>query len=333
MDFTAKIMWLMPISLCCVFFTYNLELDQYELFGSFEDFTMTELLPTNDVMFKMIFGNQKHSRVLIHFLNSVIKPVSPIKSVKIRKNELIQESISEKGVRLDIVGETDSGEILNIEMQRKDEKDMAARALFYWSRLFAGQLEVGERYHQLKRTISVNILDFTLFERDERYWRKGYIKDDYNNEAFTELLEIHFLELNKMRQVEDDSPITFWIEFFKNPYSEKVTSLCEFVPEIKEAKNIFEKAKADPEAQELMRVREKAIRDYSNDIACAKDEGKEEGLAEGLAKGKDEGLAEGELKKARETALSMISDGMPIEIISKYTGLSVEDIQGIQTKK
>jgi predicted transposase/invertase (TIGR01784 family) len=117
--------------------------------------------------------------------------------------------------------------------------------------------------------------------------------------------------------VEEESPITFWIEFFKDPYSERISSLCEFVPEIREAKSIFEKAKSDPEAQELIRIREKATRDYVSDIATAKDEGE----ALGLERGK------------RETALSMLSDGMPIETVSKYTGLSVEAIHDLQAKK
>ncbi|MDR2646001.1 MAG: Rpn family recombination-promoting nuclease/putative transposase [Holosporaceae bacterium] len=276
-----------------------------------------EILPKDDIMFRMIFGNPKHSRILIHFLNCVIKPETPIKSVKIEKTELTPEYAAQKGVRLDIVAVTDSGEILNIEMQRKDEKNITARALFYWSQLFAGQLEIGEKYHQLKRTISINILDFDLFKNDERYWRKGYLKDDVSNEKFTDLLEMHFLELGKMRQVEEESPVTFWIEFFKNPYSEKIASLCKFVPEIQEAKTVFEKAKSDPEARELMRIREKGLRDYYNDISCAMDEGREEG----------------ELKKARETALTMLVDGVPVATVGRYTGLSIEEIESLRNKQ
>jgi predicted transposase YdaD len=64
-----------------------------------------------------------------------------------------------------------------------------------------------------------------------------------------------------------------------------------------------------------------------------KAEGREEGKAEGEIKGKAEGIAEGEARKARETALSMLSDGMPIETISKYTGLPVEEIRRISSKK
>jgi predicted transposase/invertase (TIGR01784 family) len=270
------------------------------------------VLPKDDVMFKIIFGDPKHSRVLIHFLNCVVKPKSPIKSVEIAKSELTPEYISQKGVRLDIVAHADNGEIINIEMQRKDEKDMKARSLFYWSKLFFGQLEVGKEYYKLKRTISINILDFSLFKDDDRYWRKGYIKDDQTSEKFTDLLEMHFIELNKMRKLDKESPLTFWVEFFKDPYSKAMEKLYEVAPEIREAKEIYEKAKTDPEAQELMRVREKAVRDYANDVAIAKNEGL--------------------IESKKETALKMLADGLPTETISKYTGLSLEKVRSLSGK-
>ena len=46
--------------------------------------------------------------------------------------------------------------------------------------------------------------------------------------------------------------------------------------------------------------------------------GREEGRAEGLA----EGIAKGRI----EIAKGMLSDGMPVDKISKYTGLTVEEI-------
>ena len=54
------------------------------------------------------------------------------------------------------------------------------------------------------------------------------------------------------------------------------------------------------------------------------------GRAEGLAKGREEGLAKGRaegLTKGRaETARNMKADGMSIELIQKYSGLSPEEI-------
>ncbi len=68
----------------------------------------------------------------------------------------------------------------------------------------------------------------------------------HQNERITDLPEIRFVELNKMRKFDKESPITFRIEFFKNPYSEACKELYKVVPELKEAKEVFEQAKADP---------------------------------------------------------------------------------------
>ena len=50
---------------------------------------------------------------------------------------------------------------------------------------------------------------------------------------------------------------------------------------------------------------------------------------EGEAKGKAEGIAIGEAKGIMEVARNMKADGNPVELISRYTGLSTEDIAGL----
>ena len=51
------------------------------------------------------------------------------------------------------------------------------------------------------------------------------------------------------------------------------------------------------------------------------DQGRAEGLAEGLAKG----IAEGHMEDARK----MKADNMPTELIAKYTGLTIEEIEAL----
>ena len=67
-----------------------------------------------------------------------------------------------------------------------------------------------------------------------------------------------------------------------------------------------------------------------NKIAISREEerqqGKEEGLAEGLEKGKEEGEHNAKI----ETAKNMLKDGLPKEVVAKYTGLSVEDVKKLQ---
>ena len=62
-------------------------------------------------------------------------------------------------------------------------------------------------------------------------------------------------------------------------------------------------------------------RDIVNAINTAKKEAKEEGLAEGRA--------EGERDKALESARRMKADGMPAELIAKYTGLTLDVVNSL----
>ena len=69
----------------------------------------------------------------------------------------------------------------------------------------------------------------------------------------------------------------------------------------------------------------KRYRDTLNAMTGAEMKGRAEGRAEGLA----EGRAEGEHNKALESARSMKADNMPLELIAKYTGLTVEAINSL----
>ena len=54
--------------------------------------------------------------------------------------------------------------------------------------------------------------------------------------------------------------------------------------------------------------------------------GRAEGLAEGRAEGLAKGLAKGRAEGRLEIARNMKADGMSIELIQKYSGLSSEEI-------
>jgi len=52
-------------------------------------------------------------------------------------------------------------------------------------------------------------------------------------------------------------------------------------------------------------------------------------LAEGEVKGEAKGRAEGKLEAQRKTAKDMKSDGFPLDVIRKYTGLSQKEIEAL----
>ena len=66
---------------------------------------------------------------------------------------------------------------------------------------------------------------------------------------------------------------------------------------------------------------DEALRKY-RDTLCVLEGAEQRGLKRGLAKGREEGRAEERIEIAR----NMKADGMSIELIQKYSGLSPEKI-------
>ncbi len=57
--------------------------------------------------------------------------------------------------------------------------------------------------------------------------------------------------------------------------------------------------------------------------------GREQGLKQGRAEGEASGLAKGASQKQREIAKNFKDSGVPLDLIAKNTGLSVEEIEGL----
>ena len=58
----------------------------------------------------------------------------------------------------------------------------------------------------------------------------------------------------------------------------------------------------------------------------AEQRGKKAGYCEGLSDGISQGISQGEHQKAIETAKNLLAEKIPIEIIVRTTGLSVEEV-------
>jgi predicted transposase/invertase (TIGR01784 family) len=75
----------------------------------------------------------------------------------------------------------------------------------------------------------------------------------------------------------------------------------------------------------------KIYNDYLNTFNSAEkkaaEKGRAEGLAEGRAEGLEEGRAEGRAEEKLEIAKNMKADGQPLDLIAKFTGLTIEEIE------
>ena len=281
------------------------------------------LNPKIDFVFKKIFGSEKHPGVLISFLNAVLKPKNNITDVEIKNTDIDKSYIEDKFSRLDVKAVTSKNEIINIEIQLKNEYNMIQRSLYYWSKLYEEQLSEGDRYDKLSRTVCINILDFKYLKNDR--FHNGYrLKEIETNEELTDLEEIHFIEIPKLKKINSEKDIVDvlegWVEFLRDPESEVVRKLEMTNKEIREAKDELYRLSMDEKERALYFIREKSIRDEISALANAEE------------KGMERGIKKGERNKAIEIAKSLL-DVLDIETISIKTGLSIKEIEDIAVMK
>ena len=290
------------------------------------------LSPKVDFVFKKIFGNEKHPNILISFLNAVIKPTDLIKSVQIKNTDIEKEHIEDKYSRLDIKAVTNNGEHINIEIQVKNEYNMIKRSLYYWSKMYEGQLTKGQDYDTLSRTICINILDFKYLKNDN-FHNCYRLKEKNTNEELTDVMELHFIEIPKLRKLENSEDISdmleAWITFIESPTSELIDKLEMSSDEIKEAKEELLRLSGNDKERERYEKRFESLLEQNSLLANAE----RKGLQKGIEKGKKEGLKEGENRKAIEIAINLIKNGLDNELIKNTTGLSIKEIKELRNKK
>ena len=279
--------------------------------------TVALLPPKMDFVFKRIFGNEKHPNVLISFLNAVLNPIDPIESVELKDTTIEKNHLEDKYSRLDVKAITNKGEHINIEIQLKDEYNMIKRSLYYWSKLYEGQLESGENYQKLSRTICINLLDFHLLNHSN-FHSVYRLKDCRTNEELTDVMELHFIELKKMKdvqRVEDvKSKLEAWLYFINQPDSELVQELEKVEIEIKEAKAELVRLSGDRKERERYEKRRESRLNEISALAYAEEKGMVKGIEQG---------AKIEKIEIAKKLLDVLDD----ETISLKTGLSLEEVK------
>ena len=271
------------------------------------------LSPKVDFVFKKIFGNENNTKVLISFLNAVIKPDDLIKYVKIKNTDIEKEHIDDKYSRLDIKATTDKGENINVEIQVKNEFNMIKRTLYYWNKMYEGQIEQGDNYNKLERTICINILDFKYLKCDN-YHSEYRLKETKTNEQLTDLMELHFIEIPKLRELDENEEVSdmleAWISFIKNPESRVVDKLEMSVDEIKLAKDELSKMSANSKERDRYEKRKEAMLERNSSLEMAE----ENGIKKGMIK----------------VALNSIKNGLEDNLIASLTNLSIEEIKELR---
>ena len=288
--------------------------------------------PKVDYVFKILFGDENDKSMLISLLNAILKGKPTIKDLTLNNTDIPKILKDNKSCKLDILATSDEGIKFNIEMQCKKTKDIINRTVYYASKLFTKDLKENDDYNNSK-VISIWIFGENVTDRADPI-NEAYMTlqktDNEDYEILTDHLRIIYLELNKYKITKDniDDKLTKWVDFLTNPIDlEKSTFEDE---DIEKARKKLEFISSDDKERASLEAIKEGLFDQYSSFNIGKKEGIEEGLKEGLKEGEKKGKIEGERNKSIEIARNMLKDNVDINIISKYSGLNVEEINKLK---
>ena len=297
----------------------------------------------DDDVFKLVFGRESTKDVMIEFLNQVI-PDRRIADLEFIDKEMHPVERDCKGAVYDMFCKTDDGSRIIVEVQRRKQPFYPERALYYSTFQIQRQVEAGAEEYDFLPVYVVNLLDFEMDKdsSDRKVMSVYRLYEEQSHRLLTDRVTFIFIELPKFNKTIDelDGNILEGMYFcFKN-----MTAL-ESRPKVLDHQ-VFAKIFEASELYNMDKItRDKVLhkmtteRDLRNQMAYARKEaiaeglaegraeGLAEGRAEGLAEGRAEGRAEGLTEATMQIAKNMRSMELDVEVISKVTGLPVDEIE------
>jgi len=242
----------------------------------------SRLDPKLDIVFWMLFGAEQNRALLISLLNAVLGPMAPIESAEVLHAQPERTGVDDKSIALDVRVRLASGEQVDVEMQSQRRPAQRARALYYWARLYAGQLQRGAPYTELRRCVVVLITSFAELP-SPRFHSVFRVQERHASEPLTDHLELHLVELPKLREEtmdrNDEPALTAWGRFLAASADDDLETLAMEHPVLKQATDALERLSANQEARLRAEQREMALISYELDLSVARREGRAEGKA------------------------------------------------------
>lgn len=277
--------------------------------------------PYTDFGFKKLFGEEGSKNLLIDFLNHLLPGEHKIVNLTFKNTEQLGVITTDRKAIFDIHCENEKGNRFIVEMQKAKLKFFKDRSLFYTTFPIKEQAEKGDWDFRLAPIYCVAILDFT-FDEDrpqKEYISNVQLKDQFCQVFYNKLTYI-FIEMPRFKKEEHqlDSHFDKWLYFLKN------LETFENIPEILNEEVFLQGF----EIAEIANFDEKQMAEYEESLKVYRDlKGViDTSFEEGKTEGKIEGKMEGRIEERIEIARDMKKSGEPMDKISKYTGLSAEEI-------
>jgi len=265
----------------------------------------------SDIIFRLFFADERHEEFLIYFLKSVLRlPEDDYNEIEIADPHLLREYDGDKLGIIDVKLYTKYRKVIHIEIQLKVTPTLKSRIILYSAKLIAEQIGSGQDYDSIKKVISIIITDEELIQGSSKYNHRFIFYDPEAGVEFSDINEIHTLELGKLPEGTDGTELYDWAKFIAAESDEDLDVVAQRNQEVKKAVIKYRELTADERTRDLYERSEKARRDQISREKWAR----------------QQGIAERSIEIARNLLKMNLS---PNQIVAA-TGLTFEEIENLK---
>ena len=277
------------------------------------------LNPIDDLMFRKM---AEHKEFCEEILRVILDDYKLVVTDNMQQFDI--KNLQGRSVVLDAKCITGDGRYINIEVQKANDDNHLKRVRYNASVLTANVTETGKQFEFVPDICIIFISAFDLFKGNLPLYhvKKVVVETE-------QIIDDGLTEIYVNAAVDDGSKLAKLMKVFtKNDIYDEAD-----FPVTSEIKARFKKdeggtVKMDATLQKWMQE--------SEEIGEKRGEkrGREEGIMlgkeEGMMLGKEEGIMLGKEEGAKMIAKTMIDEGLPIELIMRYTGLSEDVVVALQ---
>ena len=299
-----------------------------------------------DWAMKRLLRNKANYVVLEGFLTSLIG--QKFKIHRFLESESNQDDADDKYNRVDILAESEAGELCIIEVQNSRELAYFHRMLYGVSKAITEYIGIGKPYDEVRKVYSINVVYFELGQgKDYVYHGRTEFRGIHEphdqlklsvrqNEKFfgtkePDIMkrkdagdvfpEYYVLRVNDFDKVAT-TPLDEWIEFLKTGRISDDTKAAGLA----EARECLRVDSLSDNDRRAYYAHMESVRHLKSLFETSHDEGYQEGKDAGFA----EGEAQGRNARSLEIAKQLKAMGLNAEMIANATGLSLDDVSRIE---
>ena len=268
--------------------------------------------PFTDVGFKRIFGQELSKPLLIDFLNNLLKGEKTIVDLRFLDKEQPALFKEDRSLIYDVFCELESGEQIIVEMQNCNQAYFKNRSIYYVSEAIARQGERGVDWQfNITAVYLIAFLNYRLPDIGDEFRTDAMLMDKKSKAEFSDKIRLVYLQLPLFQKEAEACENDFdrWIYVLKNM---ETFNRLPWMAKDSVFHRLSEIADVSAMTKEERQKYDYAIRKYRDNLC----------VYEGA-------LQRGRAEERTKMALKMKADGMPLDLIIKYSGLSADEINAL----